>query len=89
LYIPLYGTIKYKEDCIMTEFVGTVVVLALGVALGYGLTWLVAYRMIDSDWGKKIIKNVTSKIMEFAKEEMPKMQKQIEEIINESIPKDE
>lgn len=77
----------------MTEFVGTVVVLALGVALGYGLTWLVAYRMMDSDCGKKIIKKWTSKIMdismEFAKEEMPKMQKQIEEIINESIPKDE
>ena len=77
----------------MTEFIGTVVVLALGVALGYGLTWVVAYHMIDSELGKKIIKKWTSKIMdismEFAKEEMPRMQKQFEEIINESIPKNE
>ncbi len=77
----------------MTEFIGTVVVLALGVAFGYGLSWIIAYHMMDSEFGKKMVKKWASRIMdiswEFAEEEMPKMQERIEKIISESIPKNE
>lgn len=77
----------------MTEFVGTVVVLALGVALGMMLAWLVCCRIVETDWGKRMIKRMTSRIMdismEWTDENMKGLQDKFEHMVSRSFAEDE
>lgn len=77
----------------MTEFVGTVVVLALGVCLGMMLAWLVCCRLVETDWGKQMIKRMTSRLMdisiEWTDENMNNLQDKFERMVSRSFDEDE